>query len=175
MKMDEEADNTRKLDEHLAAEVWEVPKQELYEMVACAATRMHALLNSGENLEQAIIYQDFIRQAMETDVKDMYDAMKAEEKKAEEEAIPGFPNEEANDGEATEGGSEGSKDDDEVVETHVRSLGGVLPCPPCGSSQRRRSSCTNISSGSSSGRRLGSKSPGGQFLAISPSAAAAAQ
>ena len=121
MKMAEETEQTRKLDEHLATEIWELPKHELYEMVACAATMMHALLNSGENLEQAIIYQDFIRQAMETDVNVMYDAMKEEEKKAEEEASPGFPNEEANDGEATGGGSEGSKDDDEVVETHVRS------------------------------------------------------
>ena len=86
----------KKLDKYLASERWEIPKRELYEMVACASTRMHDLLNSGEDLEQAMLLQDFIRAAMKFDVKDLYGALEEEkkaeeEKNAEEEPSPEFP------------------------------------------------------------------------------------
>ena len=65
-------------------------------MVACASTRMHDLLNSGEDLEQAMLLQDFIREAMKFDVENLYGALEEEkkaeeEKNAEEEPSPEFP------------------------------------------------------------------------------------
>ena len=86
MKMDEEADKTRKLDEHLAADGDEVEfsKDDLWSMAAVALTQMQALYNSDENVEQAVEYETFVKLVMNCSIKELYDARAA--KKAEEEA-----------------------------------------------------------------------------------------
>ena len=57
---------------------------ELWSMAAVALTQMQTLYNSGENVEQAVEYETFVKLVMNHSIKDLYDARAA--KKAEEEA-----------------------------------------------------------------------------------------
>ena len=87
MKTDEEADNKRKLGEYLATygDELQVSKDDLWSMAAVALTQMQTLYNSGENVEQAVEYEQFAKLVMNNSIKDLYDARAA--KKAEEEAM----------------------------------------------------------------------------------------
>ena len=80
----------QKLDEWLVKRDDYIDTEDIYPMVACASERLEDLRKSGGNLDEAVLYQEFIRKAMAIDVKEIFGTQK-EESPEEEETSPAFP------------------------------------------------------------------------------------
>ena len=70
---------------------FDIPVEDIYPMVACASERLEDLRKSGGDLDEAVIYRDFIRKAMAIDVKEIFGTQKEENSPEEEETSPAFP------------------------------------------------------------------------------------